>query len=253
MKGQEYCLKHYLGTHNNSIAKDSTDQTKEVKWHETAPTGKMDLVVDLNFRMDSSALYSDIVLPAASWYEKADLNSTDMHSFIHPLSKAIAPVWEAKTDWEIFKHIAKKTSELAEQYMTGTYKDIVIAPIAHDSPGEISQPEVKDWYKGECEAVPGKTMHKIAVVERDYTKLYDKFIALGENVKKNGLGAHGNHYMCEDAYDEMVDSNHFPVESLDGKVYPSLNEDVSAANAVLHLSTLTNGSLTKRAYKKCRG
>ena len=44
----------------------------------------MDLVVDMNFRMDTSALYSDIVLPAATWYEKADLNSTDMHSFIHP-------------------------------------------------------------------------------------------------------------------------------------------------------------------------
>ena len=68
----------------------------------------MDLVVDLNFRMDSSALYSDIVLPAASWYEKADLNSTDLHSFIHPLSAAVAPVWESKTDWNIFRDIAKK-------------------------------------------------------------------------------------------------------------------------------------------------
>ena len=52
----------------------------------------MDLVVDLNFRMDTSALYSDIVLPAATWYEKADLNSTDMHSFIHPLSRGGAAV-----------------------------------------------------------------------------------------------------------------------------------------------------------------
>ena len=77
-------FKHYLGTHSNAIAKDSDEHTKEVKWHEVAPLGKMDLVVDLNFRMDSSALYSDIVLPAASWYEKADLNSTDLHSFIHP-------------------------------------------------------------------------------------------------------------------------------------------------------------------------
>ena len=85
------------------VAEDSEDKTEEVKWHDVAPTGKMDLVVDLNFRMDSSALYSDIVLPAASWYEKADLNSTDMHSFIHPLSAAIAPVWESKTDWEIFR------------------------------------------------------------------------------------------------------------------------------------------------------
>ena len=90
MKGTEYCLKHYLGTHSNDIAEDSDDHPEEVKWHDVAPVGKMDLVVDLNFRMDSSALYSDIVLPAASWYEKADLNSTDMHSFIHPLSKAVS-------------------------------------------------------------------------------------------------------------------------------------------------------------------
>jgi len=63
-----------------------TKTHKEIKWHEEAPTGKMDLVVDLNFRMDSSALYSDIVLPSASWYEKADINTTDMHSLsIHSL------------------------------------------------------------------------------------------------------------------------------------------------------------------------
>ncbi len=250
MKGHEYLLKHYLGTHSNAIAKDITDQkTEEVKWHDIAPKGKMDLVIDLNFRMDSSALYSDIILPAASWYEKADLNSTDMHSFIHPLSAAIDPVWESKTDWDIFKHIAFATSELAKKHFSEPLKDIVTAPLAHDTADEITQPTVKDWYKGECEAIPGKTMHKIAIVERDYTKLYDKFITLGENIKKNGLGAHGNHYMCEDFYDEMIESAHFPVEKLNGKTYPSLKEDVSAANAVLFLSSLTNGELTVRAYK----
>ena len=87
--------------------------------------GKMDLVVDLNFRMDSSALYSDIVLPAASWYEKADMNSTDMHSFIHPLSAAIAPVWESKTDWDIFKELARVTSEAARKYLPEPQVDIV--------------------------------------------------------------------------------------------------------------------------------
>ncbi len=249
MKGHEYALKHYLGTHHNSIAQDAEDRTEEVKWHEVAPLGKMDLIVDLNFRMDSSALYSDIVLPAASWYEKADLNSTDLHSFIHPLGQAIAPVWESKTDWDIFKQIAKTTSELAKKYLSEPQKDVVIAPISHDSSGEISQPEIKDWYKGECEAIPGKTMHKIAVVDRDYTKIYDKYISLGDNIKSNGLGAHGNHYKCEDAFDEMLDSNHFPVEKSNGTVRPSIKEDEWAANAVLHLSTLTNGKLTVRAYK----
>jgi nitrate reductase alpha subunit len=249
MKGHEFALKHYLGTHSNAIAKDYTEEkTEEVKWHEIAPTGKMDLVVDLNFRMDSSALYSDIVLPAASWYEKEDLNSTDMHSFIHPLSAAIAPVWESKSDWEIFKAIAKKTSELSEKHLAETQIDIVTAPLAHDSADEITQPNIKDWYLGECEAIPGKTMHKIGIVKRDYTQIYNKFISLGENIKTNGLGAHGNHYMCEDFYDEMLESNHFKTININDKKYPSICEATDAANAVLHLSSLTNGELTHRAY-----
>jgi len=251
MKGHEYLLKHYLGTHSNTIGKDITDEkTEEVKWHDVAPTGKMDLVVDLNFRMDSSALYSDIVLPAASWYEKDDLNSTDLHSFIHPLSAAIAPVWESKTDWDIFKEIARVTSELAEKHLSEPQKDIVASPLAHDSADEITQPTVKDWYLGECEAIPGKTMHKLKVVDRDYTKIYDKFIALGENVRANGLGAHGNHYDCEDAYDDMIESNHFRVEKQNGSVLASLKEDLSAANVVLRLSSLTNGKLAVRAYEE---
>lgn len=248
MKGHEYALKHYLGTHSNTIAKDDENKTEELKWHDVAPVGKIDLVVDLNFRMDSSALYSDIVLPAASWYEKDDLNSTDLHSFIHPLSAAIAPVWESKSDWEIFKAVAYKTTELAKQHFYKPQIDIIAAPLSHDSADEITQPEMKDWFVGECDAIPGKTMHKLAVIERDYTKIYDKFISLGDNIKKSGLGAHGNHYQCEDFYEEMLTSNHFPKEKVDGKVYPSLKEAVSAANAVLHLSSLTNGELTKRAY-----
>ena len=48
--------------------------------------GKLDLVVTLDFRMSTSCLYSDVVLPTATWYEKNDLNTSDMHPFIHPLS-----------------------------------------------------------------------------------------------------------------------------------------------------------------------
>ncbi len=249
MKGHEYCLKHYLGTHSNAIGQDDGRHTEEVKWHDIAPQGKMDLVVNLNFRMDSSALYSDIVLPAASWYEKTDLNSTDLHSFIHPLSAAIAPVWESKTDWDIFKHIARVTSELAQTYLFKPQKDIVAAPLSHDTEDEISQPHVKDWYLGECEAIPGKTMHKLAVVDRNYTEIYQKFISLGENIKEKGLGAHGNHYDCADTYEEIIASNHFPKEEWKGTLYPSLKEDISAANLVLQLSSLTHGELTYRAYQ----
>lgn len=247
MKGHEYALKHYLGTHSNVIAKDVEDKPEEIKWHDIAPVGKMDLVVDLNFRMDSSALYSDIVLPAASWYEKADLNSTDLHSFIHPLGQAVAPVWESKTDWDIFKHLAKATSEMAKKYFNDVQKDVVFTPLSHDSADEITQPTIKDWYTGECEAIPGKSMHKISVVERDYTDLYEKFITLGEGIREKGLSAHGNHYMCKEEFDEMCSSQHFHQRKYKDKKLPSIQEDEWAANAVLHLSSLTNGKLTKKS------
>ncbi|MFQ6098683.1 MAG: molybdopterin-dependent oxidoreductase, partial [Armatimonadota bacterium] len=113
-KGHEFFLKHYLGTHHNDIAPEvAEDVIADVNWHERAPTGKMDLVVDLNFRMDTSALYSDVILPAATWYEKDDLNTTDLHSYVHPLSAAVPPSWESRSDWDIFKSLASKFSELA--------------------------------------------------------------------------------------------------------------------------------------------
>ena len=248
-KGHEYMLNHYLGTHHNDIADEVAGEVVEdIIYREKAPSGKMDLVVDLNFRMDTSALYSDIVLPAASWYEKADLNSTDLHSFIHPLSEAVAPVWEAKTDWQIFRCIAEQVSKLAKHHLPTPVTDLVNVPLQHDSADEITQPTMKDWAKGECEPIPGKTMHKMVLVERDYTKIHDKYIALGERLLNSTLGAHGNSYMADDVYKEMqADKRH--VQRFNGTELPSVREDVEACNAVLRLSTLTNGKLNDRAYK----
>lgn len=248
-KGHEYFLDHYLGTHHNHIADEvAKGDVKEVVWRDIAPSGKMDLVVDLNFRMDTSALYSDIVLPSASWYEKDDINTTDMHSFIHPLSAAIPPVWESKTDWDIFRSIARSVSELAKKHLPEKVTDIVSLPLSHDSADEISQPRMQDWAAGECEPVLGKTMHKLALEERDYTKIHAKYTALGPNVRSKGLGAHGNHYDCADFYDRMIESKDH-IQTIDGRNYPSLEEDVEAIEAVLYLSSLTNGELADRAYK----
>lgn len=247
-KGHEYFLRHYLGTHDNAVAGEmAKDAVKEVVWHEIAPHGKMDLVVDLNFRMDTSALYSDIVLPAATWYEKADLNSTDMHSFIHPLSAAVPPCWESKSDWDIFKAVAKKFSELAALHFPEPVKDIVATPLAHDSAAEIAQPDIKDWINGEIEAIPGKTMPQLTVVTRDYKNLYNQYISLGPLVRQNGLGAHGTKYAIDDFYDEMLITR--PTTTFDGKSYPSLRRDVEVCDAILYLATVTNGELAYRSYK----
>ncbi len=247
-KGHEYFLKHYLGTHTNTIAEDmAKDAVKEVAWHDKAPLGKMDLIVDLNFRMDTSALYSDIVLPAATWYEKADLNSTDMHSFIHPLSPAVPPCWESKSDWQIFRSVARKFSELAKKHFPEPVRDIVASPLAHDTPAEIAQPEIKDWMHGEIEALPGQTMPGLKVVTRDYANLYKRFISFGPLVRANGLGAHGTHYDIADEYDAAC-KNH-AVVTWNGQTYPSLDRDEHVCDAILRFATVTNGELAYRSYK----
>ena len=246
-KGHEYFLKHYLGTHHNAIADEiAGDAVEEVTYRDIAPEGKMDLVIDLNFRMDTSALYSDIVLPAATWYEKADLNSTDMHSFVHPLSEAVPPCWEAKSDWAIFRAVAERFSKLAERHFPEQVDDLVAVPLAHDTPAEIAQPQIRDWAKGEVEAIPGKTMPGLKVVRRDYKNLYRQFTSLGPLVRSNGLGAHGTHYHCEEFYDELSARCS---TTWDGNTYPSIERDADVCDAVLRLATVSNGELAFRSYK----
>ena len=247
-KGHEYFLDHYLGTHHNKIAEElAKGQVKTVEFLEKAPTGKMDLVVDLNFRMDTSALYSDIVLPAATWYEKDDLNSTDMHTFIHPLSEAVPPCWESKSDWDIFAEIAKSFSELAAKHFPDKVKDVVALPLAHDTAAEIAQPQMLDWDKGQCEAIPGKTMPNFKVVERDYANLYQQYISFGRKARDGGLGAHGTHYAIDDFYDKMLEDG--PTQKWDGQAYPSLRYGREVCNTILHLASVTNGELAWRSYK----
>ena len=195
-KGHEYFLKHLLGTthgvhgQGSRRARDGKSRARS-SGSDEAPEGKLDLLVTLDFRMSTTCVYSDIVLPTATWYEKNDLNTSDMHPFIHPLSAAVDPAWECRSDWEIYKGIAKKFSEVAPEVL-GVEKDVVLTPIQHDTPGELAQPfDVKDWKRGECDPVPGKTMPQMAVVERDYPNLYKRFTALGPLMTKLGNGGKG--------------------------------------------------------------
>jgi nitrate reductase alpha subunit len=258
-KGHEFFLRHYLGTHDNSVASEvGKGQPRTVVWREPAPRGKMDLVVDINFRMDTSALYSDVVLPTASWYEKDDLNSTDLHSFIHPLSAAVPPVWETKPDWEIFKALAKKVSELAPQAFPEPVHDVVMRPLMHDTPDELAQTDVQDWRAGECEAVPGKTMPHFAVVERDYSRLYDKFISFGPRVREQGISGNGVHIPIARFYDELlanpvggsVDPRRLRCVEWGGKRYPSVEDALDAANLLLALAPETNGEVAYAAFEE---
>ena len=201
-KGHEYFLKYLLGTENGVLAKDMDveggTKPEEVRRHGKAPEGKLDLLVTLDFGMFTTCLFSDIVLPTATWYEKHDLNTSDMHPFIHPLSAAVDPVWESRSDWEIYKGIARKFSEVAKGH-PGVARDVVLTPIMHDTPAELAQPfDVSDWKHGDCEPIPGKTMPSVTVVERDYPATFAKFTSLGPLMGKLGNGGKNHCRQCND-------------------------------------------------------
>ncbi len=247
-KGHEYFLKYLLGT-QNALFSDEADALKpsEVQVRDAAE-GKLDLLAVLDFRMSTTCLYGDIVLPTATWYEKDDLNTSDMHPFIHPLSEAVQPLWESKTDWEIYKTIAKKFSELAGPYL-GTRRDLVCTPLLHDTPGELGQPfEPKDWRRGECDLIPGKTAPSMTVVERNYADIYKKFTSIGPLLDKLGNGGKGINWNTEHEVKEIGALSDTVAEPGVSRGRPRLDTAIDAAEMILTFAPETNGHVAVKAW-----
>ncbi len=221
----------------------------EAVWHDEAPKGKLDLLVCIDFRMSTTAVYSDIVLPTASWYEKDDLNTSDMHPFIHPLQAAVDPAYESKSDWEIFKSIAKKFSEVAPEVL-GVETDIVQLPLLHDTAAELAQAHVKDWKKGECDLIPGKTAPNYIAVERDYPNLYKKFTSVGPLLEKLGNGGKGINWDTKVEVGHLRDLNGVVQDEGVSKGLARLNTAIDAAEMILMLAPETNGEVAVKAWEE---
>jgi nitrate reductase / nitrite oxidoreductase, alpha subunit len=251
-KGHEFFLKHLVGTTESAVRAEESPpelRPRDVAWREQAPEGKLELLTTLDFRMTSNALFSDVVLPAATWYEKYDLSSTDLHPFVHTFNEAVPPPWENKTDWETFGRISKRFSELAETHL-GVRRDVVAAPLLHDTADEITQPlgEVRDWRAGECEPVPGRTMPKLVVVERDYPAVGAKWRALGPLVERAGTQVKGASWVADEEVAELRAKNGAVRGGVaDGR--PSLERVQHACEAILALSGTTNGRLATEGFR----
>ncbi len=252
-KGMEYFMKHLLGAQNNVLGKDlqETGTPKPIyeQWHEQGATGKLDLVVTVDYRMTTSSLHSDIVLPAATWYEKNDLSSTDMHPFLHPFCRAVDPVWESRTDWDFYKELARKFSQLCRGHL-GIEKDVMLQPLLHDSPGEIAEPlQVEDWKETGAEPVPGKNMGKLVVVERDYPDTYRRYTSLGPLATRLGITAKGLTWDVEEEVDFLKKLNRSVPAPGDSQGLPQLQTDIQAIETILALSPESNGKVALKAWK----
>ena len=250
-KGHEYFLRHLLGSDADNILATETPpelRPRDVVWRDEAAAGKLDLLVALDFRMTSTTQFADVILPAATWYEKSDLSCTDLHPYVHSFNAAIDPPWEARSDWDAFAALARVFSRLAAKRL-GVRRDLVATALAHDTPAEASQPfgEVRDWRAGEAEPAPGKTMPALTVVERDFGAVYDELTSLGPLVESLGVGAKGVTWKPEAEVAWLAAANGVAASGA-GRGRPSLARAEQAAEAILALSGTTNGHLSHAGF-----
>ena len=249
-KGNEYFLRHLLGVDALDSAAECGpgERPRDVVWREQAPVGKLDLLTTIDFRMTNTGLHSDVVLPAATWYEKHDISTTDMHPFVHAFSPAVRPPADARTDHDAFLALADRFSELAVTHL-GVRRDVLAVPLAHDTPDELATPggRVRDWRAGECEPLPGVTMPRLVQVERDYTQIGARMRAVGPLLDTLGTSTKG---VTVDVTAELEYLRHQNGVIPDGPTAgrPSVATADRMCEAILALSGATNGRVAAAGF-----
>jgi nitrate reductase alpha subunit len=131
----------------------------------------------------------------------------------------------------------------------GVEKDVVLTPVLHDTPGELSQAtEVKDWKRGEVEPVPGKTMPAVTVIERDYPNLYKRFTALGPLMVNVGNGGKGISWNTEHEVDALKALNGVVTDEGPTNGMARIDSAIDAAEVILMLAPETNGEVAVKAW-----
>jgi len=250
-KGNEYFLRHLLGTDNAVRAEETpeAERPRDIQWRDAPEQGKLDLLVSVDFRMTSTGLFGDILLPTATWYEKHDLSSTDMHPYVHAFTPAIDPPWETQTDYDIFQSLGRAVGRLAKGHL-GVRKDLMVMPLMHDTPDEMALPHgvVKDWKAGEVDLIPGKTAPKFLVAERDYTLIGDKMSALGPLMEELGTVTKGVAVDTAPEVSLLKETNGvIPSGPMAGR--PSLVSAINACESILALSGTTNGRVAVAGFE----
>ncbi len=250
-KGMEYFMRHLLGVENAVRAEETPPgkRPQEVVWRDHGPRGKLDLIATIDFRMTSTCTHSDVVLPAATWYEKYDLSTTDLHPFVHSFNPAIAPPWQTRTDFDAFHTIARDFSRLARTHL-GTRTDVMSVPLQHDTPDERAQPggKVRDWTRGECEPIPGVTMPKLIPIVRDFGLVSEKLAAIGPLLDELGTTTKGVKIDVTEALDYLRRTNG-TIREGSARGRPALTRDIHMAEAILALSGATNGKLATAGWQ----
>lgn len=86
------------------------------KLREQVENGDIELVINLDFQKTTSSLYSHILLPGVSWYEKTELVTTPVHQYAQLQQPAVKPYADCKPELWIMRELAKRYDPSLEQY-----------------------------------------------------------------------------------------------------------------------------------------
>lgn len=84
----------------------------------------LELIVTWEFRMSSSAMHADIILPAAAWHEKAGIKfCQSLVPYVCVGAGAVEPLGEALREFDMMAKLARKIQERAREREVGPYVD----------------------------------------------------------------------------------------------------------------------------------
>ncbi|MDR1422102.1 MAG: molybdopterin-dependent oxidoreductase [Coriobacteriales bacterium] len=83
---------------------------------EQKQNGHLELVINLDFQKTTSSLYSDILLPGVTWYEKTELVTSPVHQYLQLMQPAIEPVGQCRPELWIFRELARRLDTDFDQY-----------------------------------------------------------------------------------------------------------------------------------------
>ncbi len=83
---------------------------------ERASSGDIQFILTFDFSMTTSCMWSDVVLPATTWYENYELTATILHPYLQLQQPAIRPLFQSRTGLWVARELAKRLDPGFEKY-----------------------------------------------------------------------------------------------------------------------------------------
>ncbi len=85
----------------------------------------LDLFVTMDFSMSPTCEYSDVVLPAPTFWEKVELVGTSCHPYLQIQQEVVTPRYESRTEFWIVKELVKRVKPELNKYFDFTESEVI--------------------------------------------------------------------------------------------------------------------------------